>query len=194
MQRTRLGLITLAVAAIALLGVPQAFATNANETIFSAKSPDGQVWVSVDLTRQRLNEDYVPLLVTVQNTAGQPITLDRDSFTLIGSDHQAETMPDVPTLRKAYGKFGFDRTVLRLYGMPFGTLLDLDHAEPSDFFPAMTPSSSVRIDNVVLNSLDWTTDVLYFKRPAGIAQGREVTLKIQPKGWEMPITVPFHVG
>ena len=72
--------------------------------------------------------------------------------------------------------------------------INLDHAEPSDFFPAMTPSSAVRIDSVVLYSLDWTTDVLYFKRPAGIDQGREVTLKIQPKGWEIPITVPFHVG
>lgn len=194
MQRTRPVLLSLAVAAVALLGVPQAFAKNANQTIFSAESPDGQVWVSVDLTRQRLNEDYVPVLVTVQNTAGRAITLDRDSFTLIGSDHRAETMPDVPTLRRDYGKFGFDRTVLRLYGMPFGTLLDLDHAEPSDFFPAMTPSSAVRIDNVVLNPLDWTTDVLYFRRPVGLDQGRQIILKVRPKGWESPITVPFHVG
>jgi len=160
--------------------------------IFNAKSKEGEVWVSVDLTRQRLTEDYVPLLTVVRNTSGRSVTLDRGSFRIIGADHRSAPLADFQEFRKNYQKASFDLTIMRLFGLPLGTLLDLSRLEPSNFFPVVG-EGGVRLDNVTLPNFYWTGDLLYFKRPAGLSEGHKVVLEVQPKGWETPIRVDLQL-
>jgi len=189
----KLMVISMAVAAVTVLGSARA-AADSQPTVFTAKGPDGaQVWVSTDLTRQRLTESYVPIVVAVRAGQGNLATLTRSTFTLIGSDGRGEPMADLETLRANYQKDLFDLTAVRLYGFPFGTLLDVGHVQPSEFFPVPGAGTGVRWDTVVLRPFDWTVDILYFKRPAGMAEGQEMTLKIAPKEWETPISVHFVV-
>jgi hypothetical protein len=160
--------------------------------VFNAKSKEGEVWVSVDLTRQRLTEDYIPLLTVVRNTSGQSVTLDRGSFRLIGADHRSVQLADFNEWRKDYHKANFDLTIMRFFGLPLGTLLDFSRLEPSNFFPVVG-ENGIRLDNVTLPNFYWTGDMLYFKRPAGLSEGRKVVLEIHPKGWETPIRVDIQL-
>ncbi len=186
--------MAVAIAALVVLSSLPAAADESQPTVFNAKGPNGsQVWVSIDLTRQRLTEQYVPLVVAVRNGEKGVATLNRSSFTLTGSDGRGEPMPDLQTLRANYQKDLFDLTAVRLYGFPFGTLLDLGHVQPSEFFPVPGAGSGVRLDTVALLPFNWTVDILYFKRPAGMAEGQVMTLKVAPKGWETPIILHFAV-
>jgi len=190
----KLVITPLAMVALTVLGSLPAAAGESQPTVFNAKGPNGaQVWVSIDLARQRLTEPYVPLVVAVRNGQKGVATLNRSSFTLIGRDGRSEPMAELETLRANYKKDLFDRTAVRLYGFPFGTLLDLRHVQPSEFFPVPGVGSGIRLDTVALQPLNWTVDILYFKRPAGMAEGQEMTLKVAPKGWETPIALHFAV-
>ena len=190
----KLLIMPVAIAALVALSSLPAAADESQPTVFNAKGPNGsQVWVSIDLTRQRLTEQYVPLVVAVRNGEKGVATLNRSSFTLTGSDGRSEPMADLQTLRANYQKDLFDLTAVRLYGFPFGTLLDLGHVQPSEFFPVPGAGIGVRLDTVALLPFNWTVDILYFKRPAGMAEGQEMTLKVAPKGWETPIILHFAV-
>ena len=64
---------------------------------------------------------------------------------------------------------------------------------PSIFFPVLGYRGEICHDVVSVPNLYWTADILYFKRPAGLDQGREITFMVQPEGWEAPVKVRFHV-
>lgn len=161
-------------------------------TIYNTKSSEGEVWVSVDLTRHRLNQDYIPLQVIVRNTAGRSITLDRSSFKLIGADHNVIPLTAFEEWRNNYQLAVADLTMLRFFGLPLGTLLDVSDLEPSNFFPAAA-GEGVLFDHVGLAPFHWTTDLLYFKQPAGLSDGHTVVLEVAPKGWEAPIKVDIQL-
>lgn len=186
----------LLVAVALVVGTATAYADDGQAgPVFDASGPQGEAWVSVNLARHRTGDAYIPLLVAVYNRAGQPVTLDQSSFQLVGADHKALTMPSLQALREDYPKQSFDDTMVRVLGftgVPFGTRLDERHLVPSSFFPSVS-SGVVRYDTVELPNLYWTADVLYFPIPAGFAEGRTATLKIQGAGWEAPLEVTIHI-
>ncbi len=178
-----------------MLALPAALPAASNPRIFLAKTAEGQVWVSVDLALQRLHEPYVPFSIAVYNASRKTAVLDRDSFKIIGADGQVLGMPTIAQLRKRYSKQTLDLTMVRLYGMPFGTWLSLDRLVPSNFFPLVSiRAAGVRIDRVELPPLFWTVDLLYFPRPAGLDRGRSVTIEVAPRGWEHPVRVKVRLA
>ena len=190
----RTGIVMALAMVTTLATVAGATAGSRTKTIFTAKTSEGQVWVSVDIARYRRSEAYIPLAVAMYNTSRHSAVLDHGCFQLIGTDGVAEKMPTVRELRKRYTKQSFDLTMIRLYGMPFGTRLDIDDLVPSNFFPVVGPrSEGVRIQRVELPQFYWTIDLLYFPRPAGFAKGQAVVLVISPKGWKKPIRVTLHL-
>lgn len=83
--------------------------------------------------------------------------------------------------------------MVRIYGLPMGTMLDISGLEPSNFFPVVG-DGGVLIDHVTLPNLHWSTDLLYFKTPGGLAEkGHKVVLEVAPKGWETPIKVDIQL-
>ncbi len=162
-------------------------------TVFTVSGPQGKVWVNVDLTRQRTDQDYVPLVVAVQNMGSRPVTVRRESFHLIGSSGSAVPLASIPEVRKGYPKFNFDVRTVKAQGMPFGTRLSPEYLIPSNFFPSMAAGGSVRRDTVTLPPSYWMVDLLYFMRPEGLAEGNDVILRVHPEGWEEPLEVRFHL-
>jgi hypothetical protein len=167
-------------------------ATGSDQRVFHATNQFGEVWIHVDLTRQRLDEPFVPIAVAVRNTAGSPITLTRSSFTALGRDGVLYGVPEVSTLRATYRKGTFDREVLRLDGIPFGTKLTRPQVRPSNFFPSLARGEVAR-DHVVLPDRGWTADLIYFPRPVGLAEGQQVQISVQPEGWEAPVTTRIQL-
>jgi len=164
------------------------------QRIFTAKTAEGEVWVSADLALQRRTDAFVPLVVAVYNSAKTSAVIERSSLKLIGTDGVPIRMAGIPELRKSYSKQNFDVTMLRLYGMPFGTWLRLQRLVPSNFFPIVSVDrGGVRIERVELAPFFWTIDLVYFKRPVGLAEGRTVILEVAPKGWQTPIQVKLHL-
>ncbi len=193
-MRRRCGLVVVVAILMAASTAGVATAGGRTKTVFSARSREGQVWVSVDIALHRTKEPFIPLAVAVYNTSRQSIVLNHDSFWLVGTDGVAHKMPTIPELRKRYHKQSFDLTMVRLYGMPFGTRLDLEYLVPSNFFPLVeNGSEGVRIQRVELPQFYWTVDLLYFSRPAGLAKGEPVTLVVAPKGWDTPLHVKLSV-
>ena len=186
--------IAIAVGAIALagaLGIPR-IGESSSAVVFSSRSNEGEVWVSVDLTRHRLDQDYVPFQVVVRNTANRSITLNRSSFRVIGADHKPIPLSAFDAWRRDYTLATADLTMMRFFGLPFGTLLDVNDLEPCNFFP-VTSTAGVLIDQVMLAPFHWTTDLLYFKQPAGLSEGHKVVLEVAPDGWEAPIKVDIQL-
>ena len=186
-------LLTLGAVAVASAVPITAAAGEPSPAVFKGTTKEGQVWVSVDLTRQRLTEPYVPFLVAIYNDAKSPVVLRRSSLKLIGSDGKEYPVPTIPELRASYTRQNFDTTILRVYGMPFGTWLQPDRLVPSNFFPLVRGRGQVRIDHVQLPPLYWTVDDFYFKRPAGLTTGQEVQLEVQPEGWKEPVRVSIKL-
>ena len=181
------------VMAAVLLSAPPVSAGNTAPAVFHAKAKEGQVWVNVDLARQRTKDGYVPLLVAVRNDDKTPITLDRSSFALVAANGTTEHMPRVEALRVEYGKEAFDRSVVQTAGFPVGTLLDEDDAVRSNFFPPVSPEGGVVLDDISLPSHYWMSDIIYFRQLPSFAEGHAVTLEITAKGWEKPMKVRVHV-
>jgi len=91
--------------------------------VFTNDGPQGKVWVNVDLTRQRLDQLYVPMIVAILNNGAKPITLNRSSLHLIEPDGRRVGMATIQEVRKNYRKLNFDWRTLNAQGMPFGTRL-----------------------------------------------------------------------
>ncbi len=172
---------------LATLAVPVRAAEGAKPSVFTAKSDEGQVWVSVDLARFRTGEAYLPLVVAVANRAKGSIELNRTSIRLIDSMGGGFPMPTVGELRKAYDKRNLDQTMVRVFGFPTGTLLTMSRLVPSNFFPPLTGGGGITIDRVELAPFTWTIDLMYFPRPNGPLTG--LTLEVAPEGWQQPVRV-----
>jgi len=51
----------------------------------------------------------------------------------------------------------------------------------------------IRLHSLFLPRLYWTVDLLYFRRPPGLAEGKILTLEVSGEGWDEPMRVPFTV-
>lgn len=164
-----------------------------SRAVFKAKSDEGEVWVSVDLTRQRLGEPYVPMVIVVYNNAKRSAVIERPALRLIGTGGTAHQVASIKEIRQGYPKLNFDLTMVRMYGLPFGTYLQPDRVIPSIFFPMVRGRGAVKIDRVELPRFYWSVDLYYFQRPAGLAEGKTVTLQAAPEGWKQPIEVRIKI-
>lgn len=161
--------------------------------VFTNDGPQGKVWVNVDLTRRRLKEPYVPMIVAILNNSSKTIVLDRTTLRLIDPQGQAVHMASIQEIRANYSKLNFDWRTLNAQGMPFGTRLGADRYVESRFFPNMSGRGSTKVDRVQIPPSYWTVDLFYFKRPVGLAEGRPVVLEAAPEAWEQPIRVTIQL-
>ncbi len=188
--------LALAVVLVAA-GVPGAGAAGGGGStamVFSGSGPQGKVWVNVDLTRQRTDQPYVPLVVAVQNMGARPAVVKRESFRLLGSSGKPVPLASIEEVRKEYPKLNFDARTVKAQAMPFGTRLSAEYRVGSNFFPVMAAGGSVKRDVVTLPPSYWMVDLLYFRRPAGLAEGGDVILQVHPEGWDEPVEVRFSLA
>ncbi len=183
------GLVALAVAAAP---ATVAFAGGPAQQVFTARTDEGQVWVSVDLARFRTGETYLPFVIAVYNRSDRSATLTRSSFALV-AEGRTLPAPSVPRLREAYPKVNLDQTMVRVYAIPFGTRLDVGHLVPSNFYPPVLPGGGVTIQRVELPPLYWTVDMIYLPNPGGLDGGKAFSIRVHPEGWSRAIEVEVHL-
>lgn len=158
---------------------------------FDGENAIGEVWANVGLTRQRFDQDYLPMVVMVANRADESVTFDRDSFRLIGSDGKRYPMPSLKELRKGYKRLGLDARAVTGTGIPWEVWARERRLVESSFFPNLSSNRrALVIDEVSLMSGYALIDVLYFAKPHGFAPGQPIILEVQAIGWEAPI----HLG
>jgi len=174
-------------------GAGEAQEKQAPVTVFTAEHPEGKVWVNVDLTRQRTDQNFVPIVVAVQNMGSRPIVLSRSSFKLMGSSGGAVSMASIEEIRKEYPRLNFDARTVKAQGMPFGTRLSRQYFVASNFFPTMAAGGSIKRDEVTLPPSYWMVDLFYFRRPEGLSEGKRMILQVFPDGWEEPLEVHFNL-
>ncbi len=161
------------------------------ELVFDGENVLGEVWANVGLTRQRFDEDYLPMVVMVANHSDEPVVFDRDSFRLIGSDGNRYPMPSLKELRKGYKRLGLDARAVTGTGIPWEVWARERRLVESNFFPNLSSNRrALVIDEITLMSGYALIDVLYFAKPRGFAPGQPIILEVQAIGWQTPI----HLG
>ncbi|MEX1310322.1 MAG: hypothetical protein AB1Z65_07885, partial [Candidatus Sulfomarinibacteraceae bacterium] len=106
---------------LALIAGGPASAENppAPRLVFSGENELGEVWANIGLTMQRLDEDYVPMVVMIVNRDRDAVVIDRDAVRLIGPDGLRYPMPTLKELRKNYDRFGLDGRAVSGAGIPW---------------------------------------------------------------------------
>lgn len=143
--------------------------------------------VGVNATRFHEKDAFIPLAVTVANKQGPPLTIHRESFTLVD-----------PISGSRYGLAGIDE--VRRQGGEFqdARLMDRDHLAlkldiyqetPSNFFPFQ----GIVNDRIELHPFQFMLDNLYFPRPEGELLGRTFELHLDDRSLESPLFVVFTV-
>jgi hypothetical protein len=156
--------------------------------VFSDKSGAGQVWANVSLTYLRVGENYLPMVVGVQNFSKQRANLDRDSFWLVVPDGSRYPLAELKEVRANYDKSGVDWRMVSAAGIPVDLWARQRRLRESNFFPDIRLSRRPTvIDSVTLNRGDGMADLMYFVAPPGFAPGMPFLVEVRPDGWEVPL-------
>jgi len=180
---------TLALAA--LVAAPAVLASQdeaPRRLVFSGGNELGELWVNTSLTRQRLDEDYIPMVVAIVNRSRETVTVDRDAVRLIGPDGSRYPMPTVKELREGYGRSSLDARMVSGAGIPYEVWQRERHLMDSNFFPfLMSGRRAIVIDEVNLAPGYAMIDILYFAKPDRLQLGEPLLLEVRAVGWAAPV-------
>lgn len=170
-------------------------ADEGSRILFIAQDEQGKVWANVSLTRQRLNEPYLPMVIGVQNFGKKDIHLNRETFWLSDLDGLVYTMPSVGEWRKNYKRAAIDRRMLTTGGIPWEVWYRTRKLGETNFFPDLHASrGNTTQDSVYLRKGYGMVDLMYFERPRGLEIGRPFFLSIHPERWENAIRIRLVIG
>jgi hypothetical protein len=156
--------------------------------VFSGGNKVGELWANVSLTMQRLDEDYIPMVVAIVNRSKETVTIDRDAVRLVGRDGSRYPMPTLKELRKGYGQRTLDARAASGAGIPYEVWQRERHLMDSNFFPhLMSSGRSIVIDEVNLAPGYAMIDILYFAKPKGMKIGEPFLLEVEAIGWVAPV-------
>lgn len=162
--------------------------------VFSGGNELGEVWANIGLTIQRLDEDYLPMVVMIVNRDRDPVVIDRDAVRLVGPDGLRYPMPTLKELRKNYNRFGLDGRAVSGAGIPWEVWQRNRRLLESNFFPnTLTDRRAIVVDEVTLPPGYALIDLVYFARPRGLARGTSFVLEVHGLGWEAPVRLGIEV-
>jgi len=183
------------VAIIVAGGALSAQQARPGKIVFNGGNDVGEVWANVGLTASRLDEDYLPMVVGVQNHGPVSVRLDRDSFRLIGPDGVRYPMPTLRELRQHYRRQSLDQRAASAAGIPWEIWLRNRRLVDADFFPELaTGRRAIVIDDLTLAENHAMIDLLYFAKPPGLSNGTPFILEVQALGWPAPIRLGIVLG
>jgi hypothetical protein len=162
--------------------------------LFSEQSALGQVWANLSLTRLRIGESYLPMVVGIQNLSGEKVVVNRSSLRLIGPDGARYPMAELKEVRAEYPYYGLDHRFVSGAGIPYEVWRRQRNFMESNFFPDIRSSRRATvIDRVTLRRGDGMVDLLYFLRPPTLAPGLPFALEVAAEGWEAPFRLRLVV-
>ena len=147
----------------------------------------GTVWVNVHLTRMRVSEPYLPMVIGVQNATSQSVRINRDAIRLVGPDGRRYPVAGLKDVRDGYDKLNLDRRIANANGIPWEVWYRQRRLRESNFFPGVMNRGGTVIDEVVLRRQDGMVDLVYFPTPRGLALNTPFAVEIAAEGWEVPL-------
>lgn len=156
--------------------------------VFSGQNERGELWANIGLTIQRLDEDYIPMVVMIVNHEPEPVLIDRDAIRLVGPDGKRYPMPTLKELRKNYNRIGLDARSVSGAGIPYEVWQRDRRLLDSNFFPnTLTDRRATVIDEITLPTGYALIDVVYFARPKSLVRGTSFLLEVHGLGWDGPV-------
>lgn len=174
----RLAVVFVVVAAPAAAADPQ--------LVFSGENRLGAAFANVSLTRLRVDEPFLPIVVGLQNLSSDAATVDRDTFRLIGPDRVRYPLAEIKDVRKGYKRGRIDQRLASAAGIPMDVWYRQGRLREANFFPSLGSGSTV-VDRISLRHNDGIVDLLYFPTPHGLALGQPLLLEFALAEWEAPL-------
>jgi len=198
-----LGLALLAVAGCAsgFNDLPQEPGFSPRLTRFTYLEEGKLVSLAADTeaTLQREKQKFIPVGIGIANLGlGKPLTLSRESFTLVDDQGKKYSLATVQEARSLAGLQTYDlkleQTFVEVLNNRFTTMMSV----PMVFFPVQSTEPQyarrgIVRDRVELPIRSWAWDVLYFPHPEGKLKGRKYELWLDAPELEEPIFVRFAV-
>jgi hypothetical protein len=158
--------------------------------VFSGGNDIGELWANVGLTGQRLDRDYLPMVIAVVNRSDSPVVIDRDAIRLVGPDGIRYPMPTITELRKGYDRLSLDYRAASGAGIPYDVWRRERRLMNSNFFPNISSlRSGIVIERVTLAPRAAMIDLVYFARPRDLARGVPFLLEAHAIGWQAPVRI-----
>lgn len=164
-----------------------------SQTVHVGRNDFGTVWANVQLTRMRVSEPYLPIVIGIQNLASDSVRIDRGTIRLVGPDGRRYPVAGVKEVRKNYDKLSPDRRIANASGIPWEVWYRQRRLRESNFFPGVMGRSGTVIDNISLRRQDGMVDIIYFPRPRGLALNTPFILEIAAEGWEVPLRLGLRL-
>ncbi len=191
MHRT---LILPVVIALVFATAPSPATERPGRIVFKTESAAGEVWANIGLTMQRLDEDYIPVVVLVANRSSEAVIIDRDAIRLVGADGTRYPMPSLQEFRKSYNKTGLDSRAVSGAGIPYEVWQQDRRLLESNFFPnLMTDRRAIVIDEVTLPTGTAMIDLVYFAKPRGLEFGQAFIIEVDGVGWDQPVRLGINL-
>ena len=174
--------------ALAATGFAAAEDPPARRLVFSGENELGELWANIGLTIQRLEEDYIPMVVMIVNRDREAVVIDRDAVRLVGPDGLRYPMPTLKELRKNYDRFSLDGRAVSGAGIPWEVWQRNRRLLESNFFPnTLTDRRAIVVDEVTLPPGYALIDLVYFAKPKGLVRGTSFVLEVHGLGWRAPV-------
>jgi hypothetical protein len=184
----RITALLLVALTVAVPGMPQeSQLVNVGENNF------GVVWANIQLTRMRVSEPYLPMVIGIQNASSESVRIDRDAIRLVGPDGRRYPVAGLKEVRKEYDRLNLDRRIANANGIPWEVWYRQRRLQESNFFPGVMNRRGTVIDQVVLRRQDGMVDLVYFPTPRGLALNTPFALEIAPEGWEAPLQIRLRL-
>ena len=161
--------------------------------------------VSVNATRFREGEDYIPFEVALANTGVKRLQLGRESFELVDAEGNRYPMALTRELIEGYNFLDPDVRLAELEGLTFDKFAALTRYR-TKFSPTragifndrtgraeVIESTELIRDNLILPRFGYIVDMLYFPAPADGVLGKEFELFVSSPNLEEPVYVRFRV-
>jgi hypothetical protein len=181
------------VASTLLLAIALVSDAQESKTVLVGQSELATVWANIQITRMRVDQPYLPMVIGLQNLAAETAKITRESIRLVGPDGRRYPVAGLKEVRKNYPMLNQDRRVVNAAGIPWEVWYRQRRLRESNFFPGVMGRSGTVIDHVTLRRQDGMVDLFYFPRPHGFAAGTPVILEISAEGWEGPIRLGIRL-
>lgn len=184
----RLTAVLFVVLAVAAPGVAQE-----SQLVNIGENDFGVVWANIQLTRMRVAEPYLPMVIGIQNQSSQSVRIDRDAIRLVGPDGRRYPVAGLKEVRQEYDKLNLDRRIANANGIPWEVWYRQRRLRESNFFPGVMNRSGTVIDQISLRRQDGMVDLVYFPRPRGLTLDTPFALEIAAEGWEVPLQLRLRL-
>ena len=151
--------------------------------------------VDVKATRDRGEQAYIPLEVSVANRGLRRLPLTRESFVLMDEEGNRFPLASPRELLESYPMLDLDRRYSEIESIVFNKFHTFTRYQ-SRFSPtrSMNPNgSNLVVDRVTLPRAGYLIDWLYFPMPPGGIEGKRFDLFLSSPALEDPVFVKFRV-